>query len=149
MNKFYYSIVMCCFFLLSACSQSEPVFYEISGKQIQFSHYHGKWVIINYWAKWCRSCIEEIPMLNAFYQQNKNSVVVLGVNYDSLPAEDLKYLVKQLNIEFPVLQQDPGEYLKLGVITAVPTTIIINPQGKVVKSLLGPQTAVSLAKAIR
>ena len=149
MNKLRYFIVICLILILTACTQSEPTFYETSGKKIQFSQYRGKWIIINYWAKWCRSCISEIAVLNTFYHQHKNKAVVLGVSYDSLPVNELKNLVHKLKFEFPVLQQDPGDYLKLGAIDVVPTTIIINPNGKIVKALRGPQTEASLNNVIQ
>ena len=55
----------------------------------------GRWVIINYWAKWCHPCIREIPELNSsirYYDQ----VSVLGVNYDGATWEEARALLRLL-----------------------------------------------------
>ena len=41
----------------------------------------GQWVVINYWARWCKPCVKEIPELNKLNQQHTD-ITVLGVNYD-------------------------------------------------------------------
>jgi thiol-disulfide isomerase/thioredoxin len=48
----------------------------------------GQWVVINYWAIWCKPCIQEIPELNALNELPE--VTVLGVNYDGAAAEELR-----------------------------------------------------------
>ena len=48
----------------------------------------GEWLFINYWAEWCKPCIEEIPQLNAL-DSTYDQVTVLGVNYDGAEGADL------------------------------------------------------------
>lgn len=141
-------ITLFCSLILVGCG-SEQSFEDTQGKSIHFSSLQGKWVFVNYWAKWCHSCKEEIPMLNQFYQHHQRQATIIGVSYDALTPQVLASWVKKLDIHYPVLQQDPGKYLKLGSIDVVPTTVVINPQGKVVKRLFGPQTEKSLLKAMQ
>ena len=134
---------------LSPLSQAEVLLKDSSGHHTSFSTLKGKWVLINYWAGWCQTCIEEIPELNRFYHSHKNDPVALyAVNYDALPNAEQKALIKRLNIRYPSLLQDPGEQLKLGDIRGVPVTFVFNPQGNLVKTLYGGQDMASLNKVI-
>ncbi len=128
----------------TSSSQSNS-FKDTQGDVIKFSNLQGKWAVINYWATWCHSCVGEIPQLNSFYERYKSKVLVLGVNYDSLDKNKLKQAIEKFHIKFPVLMRDPRKVLNLDDAGVVPTTYIINPKGRVVKQLLGPQTKNGLA----
>ena len=143
-------------FLLSAfilmattISNADIVFKDTHGQSTSFSELKGKWVLINYWAGWCQSCVDEIPEFNRFYQNHKNDPIALfAVNFDSLPLFEQKNLIKRFNISYPNLLKDPANELHLGDITGVPVTFIYNPQGQLVKKLYGGQTAETLDKII-
>lgn len=137
------------FFGLVGCSKhNNPTFVDNHGHKIIFSALQGKWVFINYWATWCHSCMAEIPQLNQFYLAHKDRVVVLGVNYDTLDLTALNNAIEKLKINFPVLTKNPADTLKLSDTGVVPTTYVINPQGHVIKTLLGPQTLANLDSII-
>lgn len=125
---------------------AEVVLQNLNGQNTAFSSLQGKWVFINYWASWCEPCLAEITELNRFYQQNKHDVAMFAVNYDMVSAQEQKKLVKQFNIQYPALRQDPAKNLKLGHIKAVPVTFVFNPQGKLTKTLYGEQTVKSLCQ---
>lgn len=108
----------------------------------------GQWVVINYWAQWCKPCIEEIPQLNTLDQEYAE-VTVLGVNYDGATGEELEQQRKQLGVAFASLQEDPAEQLGKTRPVVLPTTFIVNPDGDLVETLIGPQTLESLAQATR
>ncbi len=108
--------------------------------------YEGRWVVINYWAKWCKPCIKEIPELNAL-DRKYTQVVVLGVNYDGNKGDELQTQIVNLGIEFPTLLEDPSPALGIALPSVLPTTIILNPNGMLVATLIGPQTLESLALA--
>jgi len=127
--------------LLMGCSKSQATFYDTQGKSIALANLKGKWVIINYWADWCDSCVAEIPELNQFYFNNHDSnIILLGVNYDQLPLDTLRNTVQKIGIAFPVLTEDPNSVWNLGQITAIPVTFIVNPAGRVAKTIVGPST---------
>lgn len=143
-------IVILVMFSLISCTQKKTIFHDSKGRVIDFANLAGKWVVINYWATWCHSCTHEIPELNAFYRKYKDkNVIIIGVNYDNLQNPQLSTAIKKFNIAYPVLQEDPNKLLRLGTITVVPTTFILNAQEKTVKRLIGPQTVKKLEKFIR
>ena len=139
------SILLACLSLVG-CS-SEPSFRVADGSSIRFSDLHGEWVVLNYWAEWCAPCREEIPELNELRQQGSQRGVeirVLGVNYDGLEGADLNSVMQRMEIEFPVLVDDPRENFRIGRAEVLPMTVVIDPKGTVQAVLAGPQTAESL-----
>jgi len=74
---------------------------DLNGQTQSLDQYRGKWVIVNYWATWCGSCIREIPDLVALHKQNKN-VVVVGINFEEINNERLKGFVGAYDISYPV-----------------------------------------------
>jgi thiol-disulfide isomerase/thioredoxin len=106
----------------------------------------GQWVVINYWAKWCKPCIKEIPELNELHNSN-DFVTVLGVNYDGATGAELVAQTQQFGVEFVSLGEDPAALLQVPRPVVLPTSIILNPAGTVVQTLVGPQTLESLLRA--
>jgi thiol-disulfide isomerase/thioredoxin len=106
----------------------------------------GQWVVINYWAKWCKPCLKEIPELNEL-NSSYDSVTVLGVNYDGATGAELAEQTRQFGVEFVSLDDDPAALLQIPRPVVLPTTIILNPAGAVVQTLVGPQTLESLTLA--
>jgi thiol-disulfide isomerase/thioredoxin len=106
----------------------------------------GQWVVINYWAQWCKPCIEEIPHLNTL-DRDYPQVTVLGVNYDGASGTALEQQRQQLGVAFASLEADPAEQLGKARPVVLPTTFIVNPDGVLVAELIGPQTLESLVQA--
>jgi len=147
--KYLFLILMTSFSMLS-CAESEVALRDTSGASFKKDYFKNKWVIINYWAEWCDSCREEIPELNRFYRNNKNSnVVMYGVNYDNLSPDHLKNVMRKMQIKFPVLLNDPNVIWGLGDVGVLPMTFLINPQGIVVKRIVGQNSEKSLLKLLK
>ena len=120
---------------------------EINGQEISFTDLRGQWVFINYWASWCQPCLDEISELNRFHENNKK-VALFAVNYEALPTQMQKQLIKQFDIHYPSLKKDPAHALKLENIRGIPVTFVFNPQGELSDTLYGAQTMDSLREVI-
>lgn len=131
--------------LLTHCSK--PDAHDSEGRPIRLADYHGKWVVINYWATWCEPCLQELPELNKFYRHYSDRAVVLGVSFDSLPSAEIQQLATRLALQFPLLSSFPLEKLGVASVTTLPITFVIAPDGRLQETLHGPQTQASLAKA--
>ncbi len=140
------SLLVFCIIMLSGCNNSDA--YDHEGNSIVFNDYKGRWVVINYWAIWCKPCIEEIPELNHFAQQYNEQVVVLGVDFDGNIQQQLQQHIDKLDIQFPVLTNDPATTLGFDRPQVLPTTIIIDPNGQIQQALIGPQTEQTLIAAV-
>jgi peroxiredoxin len=141
-----------CVFAIVAFAQNANAFtmQDAKGNTINFSQFKGKWLIINYWASWCKPCYKEVPELNAFYLQHKNkNTVVLGVSYDRVQGSRLRAAIKRMGIKYPTLVGDPARKLGLGNIPGLPATFIFAPNGQLKARLLGLQTKASIQRAMR
>lgn len=127
--------------LLAACGPA-----DVPGNSLQLDgNLRGQWVVVNYWAIWCKPCAQEIPELNALAEIP--GVSVFGVNYDGASGEKLAQQVQKLGIAFPILDSDPAAQLGVPRPVVLPTTLIIDPSGQLRETLVGPQTLESLALA--
>lgn len=144
-------ILLCvlCSLQIISCSQQESGLHDVQGHSVSAKELQGKWVIIHYWATWCDSCRQEIPALNYFYQHHHNkNMVMYGVNYDHLPVTKLKEAIQQVGIQFPVLVEDPHDVWPLGETNVIPITFIVDPDGKLAKTIIGQSTERSLFNTI-
>ncbi|MFT4799366.1 MAG: thiol-disulfide isomerase/thioredoxin [Candidatus Azotimanducaceae bacterium] len=151
-------ILMVCVSLLVGCSKPElqlelqlelqPEFVDVEGNGISLAELQSKPLIVNYWATWCAPCIKEIPELNELAEKHANEINVIGVNFDQPgPDEQLKQ-VRKMKIEFPVLAGEPSENLGVTIPRVLPTTYVFAAGGKLVATLVGPQTGNSLLAAL-
>jgi len=126
---------------LLTTSQVWAIDYElpdVNGQMQSLDQYQGKWVIVNYWATWCGTCMKELPDLVDLHENNKDKdIVVVGVNFETIDNEQLKSFVEKLSIPYPVLRSEPVPVTALGKVPALPTTYIIDPAGKVVAGEVG------------
>jgi len=135
---------------LSGCAK-EPSYRVADGSQMQLSELRGNWILINYWADWCRPCREEIPELNTLHQREREEgqpIFVLGVNFDYLGGQELTDLITEMGIEFPVLVDDPQGIVGYEAAQVLPMTVIISPAGEVHNVLVGPQTAETIEASL-
>ena len=130
-------------------AQENSVLHDTQGNTIQMAQLKDKWIVVNYWAAWCPSCLKEIPELNHFYQHNQDkNVLLFSVNFDHLSTKSLKMAVDRVNINYPSLVEDPGYMWGLGDINFVPVTFIISPEGKLAKEFVGPVTERALLSVL-
>lgn len=149
MLKLMFRILVLSAALISPLAQAEPVDFslpDVQGGQRSLSEFRGKWVVVNYWATWCPPCLEEIPDLVAFHERHQGKdAVVLGINYEDIPQEQLRAFVDEYFISYPVLRngdiQPPNERLAVG---GLPTTYIISPDGVPVARQIGTITGADI-----
>jgi peroxiredoxin len=122
---------------------------DLEGKPRTLSEFRGKWVVVNYWATWCPPCREELPELEVFHANHQEKdAVVLGVNLEKISPERLREFVEEQFISFPVLRGQPRSRTELGVVPGLPTTYLVDPEGRVAARQVGPLTLERLEKFI-
>lgn len=130
--------------LLISCGPTpEPDKQALAAEQ-----YRGRWLVLNYWAEWCKPCREEIPELNQLSRKLASRVVVLGINYDGASGPELASAVAAMGIEFATASQDLATELKIQQPIVLPTTYVLSPEGKIVRTLIGPQSYDSISQII-
>lgn len=139
MTMFYrLLLVSSVFILLSMGAHADAsksfVMKDIAGKEHRLSDYQGKWVLVNYWATWCPSCLDEMPDFVSLYEQHKNKdLVVLGVAVDYKNEREVRHFVDDMLVSYPIILGTPKIFSQFGSPSVLPTTLIYNPQGKLVK----------------
>lgn len=109
---------------------------KIDGGKTKLSSYKGKVVLLAFWASWCPRCMEELAFLQGLYTAYSDKLTVLAVNQDTKNLSEahlskLKETVKEMGLSFPVLiDLEFDAWQKYG-INALPTSIIVDPGGKV------------------
>lgn len=102
-----------------------------SGENMKLSEFRGDVVMINFWASWCAPCRQEMPLLEDMYKKyNELGFTLLGVNVeeDSSKANDL---LREIPVSFPILFDDKNEISKLYKVVAMPSTIMVDRDGKI------------------
>lgn len=129
---------------LMACSEAELHFS--SGEKKALSDFQGDWLLINYWAGWCKPCIHEIPELNQI--DAMPGIRVFGYNFDHLTGNALKEEAARFNIAYASLVLKPEELFGQAVPGGIPATMLIDPDGMFREWLMGPQTKASILASI-
>ncbi|WP_461515930.1 TlpA family protein disulfide reductase [Porticoccus sp.] len=134
---------------LLGCTDGQPGYTLTDGSKLRFDELHGKVVLINYWAVWCKPCREEIPELNAFQQTHGDQVQLLAVNFDGVVGDTLTQQANELGIKFPVLTSDPRQQFAVKASGVLPETLVIDREGNFQQVLLGPQNEEKLASVLQ
>lgn len=112
----------------------------LNGEQIRLSDLKGKGVFLNFWGTWCKPCEKEMPYMENQYKKFKDKgVEILAVNIDESDFS-VSTFVKRHNLTFPILMDRGSVVTELYNIGPIPTTILIDKSGKVVKVLTGTMT---------
>ena len=117
----------------------EPQFtlQNLKGEEVSLSDYRGKLVLINFWATWCPPCIREIPDLVKLHKEYKEKdFEILGIVISSKEPQ-VRKMVEQFKIEYPVLWGTQEAVNEFGSIPAIPRTFLINQEGKIVEDVEG------------
>lgn len=110
---------------------------DLDGDAISTAAYHGKVVLINFWATWCPPCNEEIPEMIDLANKYKDSLQIIGVSMDDDPPEEVRAFARAKKMNYPIVMGSDklsGEY---GGVEALPTTFVLDTNGRVVQKHMG------------
>jgi len=111
---------------------------DLQGKWHDLVDYKGKVVLLNFWATWCPPCRAEMPSM--WHLQNEfrgQPFQVIAVNMGETDIEVNTFLPDKMKRDFVVLMDRDGETLKRWKVSAFPTSLVIDKQGKIRYSLFG------------
>jgi len=122
-----------------------------AGKPVKLSDFAGKPVVLNFWASWCPPCKSEMPHFNTVYQDQKDEVVFLMIDQTDgqreTKAKGLQYVADQ-GFDFPIYFDTELEASTAYGISSIPTTLFINPAGKIVNGYRGAIDEATLRSGI-
>lgn len=111
---------------------------DLADKKVKLADFHGKVVVLNFWATWCLPCRQEVPVLIEL--QNKygaDGLQVVGVDMDEDAGDRVLSFVREQKINYPVLMADIPTAEAYGTMTFVPQTFLIDRSGKVAGRVSG------------
>lgn len=107
---------------------------------VSLDEYRGKTVLLNFWATWCPPCLYEFPSLIRLKNRFKGDAFeLLAVSIDEEGWGAVDPFIRTLQISFPILLDPQGGIASLYGAGRLPSTFLIDRQGKVVKKYLGPR----------
>lgn len=110
----------------------------LDGATKRLADFRGKVVFVNLWATWCPPCREELPTMVQFYQQFAGrGVEILAISEDTDPNA-VRKMVQRHGIRFPVLLDENKRVYNLYRATGIPETHLVDKQGLVQASQIGP-----------
>ena len=121
----------------------------LDGRHVSLSDYRGKVVVVNVWGSWCAPCRAEAPTLVAAAKDlSGKGVAFLGINSRDLNKAAALAFVRTFHVPYPSIYDQDGKTLLAfrGTLTpnAIPSTVIIDPKGRVSGSVLGAVSRTTL-----
>ena len=114
---------------------------DINGKPFAFSSLRGKYVILDFWGSWCGWCIKGFPEMKNYYNKYKGKFEILGIDCNDTEAK-WKEAVKKHELPWlHVYNPRDSKVLADYGIQGFPTKIIVGPDGKIVKTIVGEDPA--------
>jgi thiol-disulfide isomerase/thioredoxin len=110
---------------------------DLLGKQVNKDNWGGKVVIVNFWATWCPPCREEIPELLELKKEFKDRLEIVGISEDDDPPESVVKFAKQKGMNYPIVMATQELIDSYGGVAALPTSFLIDTQGRVVQKHSG------------
>jgi thiol-disulfide isomerase/thioredoxin len=119
---------------------SQTGFTDAGGREITLAAFEGKVVLLNFWATWCAPCVREMPTLDRLQDKlGPQGLAVVAVSQDRGGLAVVAPFVKQLGLRHLEIYLDPrGALSREFGLGGLPTTLLIDAEGRLVGGLEGP-----------
>ena len=114
---------------------------KVDGTNFTLSSLQGKYVVLDFWGSWCKWCIKGFPDMKEAYAKHKAKVEFVGI---ACRDTEEKWKAATAKYELPwisVLNPAANDLVRVYDVQGFPTKIVIDPQGKIVKIVLGEDPA--------
>lgn len=110
---------------------------DMDGNPLSLSSLQGKYIVLDFWGSWCGWCIKGFPEMKEYYQKYAGKFEILGIDCND-PVEKWKESVKEQGLPWlHVYNPQESTLLKEYGIQGFPTKIILDTEGKIVKTIVG------------
>lgn len=112
---------------------------DLKGTQVTLKNFKGRVVFLNFWATWCPPCRREMPSMERLYKQLKDrDFTMLAVDMQE-SEKRVRAFISEFSLSFPALLDLNGDISSLYGIVGLPTTYIIDREGKIIGKAVGPR----------
>lgn len=119
----------------------------LQGPRVDLATLRGKPALINFWASWCDPCRKEAPELERFAKSLHGKAQLVGIDWNDTTANAMSF-IREYGLTYPMLRDASSEVGNRYGITGLPTTFVLDSQGRIVQTLRGPQTTAALRGAL-
>jgi thiol-disulfide isomerase/thioredoxin len=110
----------------------------LDGKNVSLADFHGKAVLVNFWATWCGPCKIETPWLVELQNQyGSQGLQVVGVAMDDSSKDEIAKFAKDMGVNYPVLLGKEAVGDAYGGVPALPESFFVGRDGKIVDRIIG------------
>jgi thiol-disulfide isomerase/thioredoxin len=125
----------------------------LDGEKVSIADHRGQVVVVNVWGSWCSSCRAEAAMLaDAARDLADENVAFVGIDSRDPSEAAARAFVRRFDIPYPSIYDQQGSTLLAfrGTLTpnSVPSTVVIDPQGRVAASVIGNITRTTLDELV-
>ena len=128
--------------VLQIPADSDPIEIRLkdpTGRPISLSEFRGKIVFINFWTTWCLACVVEMPSMEKLHQKFKDKdFAMIAVNLQESASKVIKFF-KEYKLTFTALLDSTGDVGTGFGIRAIPTTLILDKNGRLIGKVFGPR----------
>lgn len=111
---------------------------DLDGKPLSLSSLRGKYVVVDFWGSWCIWCVRGIPKMKEYYEKYNSKMEILGVDCRETEEAWKKGVAEhQLPWKHVYNPKGDGDVAKLYAVPGYPTKALIDPEGKIVKIIIG------------
>ena len=125
------------FMAFLACSGALAASPQSALAQLDLAQYHGRVVIVDFWASWCKPCRQSMPWLNELRARyGEQGLVIIGVNVDAERADAERFL-RDVPVDFEIIYDAQGTLAQKFGLQAMPSTFVYDRDGKLAHTLYG------------
>jgi thiol-disulfide isomerase/thioredoxin len=123
---------------------------DLDGKEVSSEQFHGKIVVVDFWATWCVPCIGEIPgYIKLQEKYGKDGLVIVGISIDENGPAQVKKFTQEKGMNYQVVMGTEEVQAVFGGLEAVPTTFLIDRTGQIRDRKMGAEPAAEYEKKIK
>ena len=125
-------------------------FVGLDGDTLSAETLRGRVVLVNFWATWCTPCRVEMPALERMQQRHgAEGLVVLGLAVDRASTANVRAFVRARGVTYPIAHVGPEAEVLFGGVRGYPTSFLLDRQGRIRHTVIGPVAPLSLEPAVR
>lgn len=128
---------------------SEVTVRTFEGDRIRIGELRGQVVLVNFWATWCPPCRLEMPGFQDVYEEyGDRGFTVLGLTTENAPREEIRPFLAEHGVTYPVARATREVQRAFGGVTALPTSYLVDRQGRIRRTVRGFFAEVTLRRAV-
>lgn len=111
---------------------------DLEGRDVSFGQFKGKVVVVDFWATWCGPCVMEIPgYIEMQRKYGPDGLVIVGVSLDQKGPAHVKKFAEAKGMNYTLVMGDDVVVEAFGGVEAIPTTFLVDREGKIVHRKTG------------